>query len=138
MQTSYASKRNGEIDMFQEMMVSASGGGGGNLELIPATSYDTNAHSVTFNWNYDAEGFFVIYQWVSNSYQGFGFGEIATDNVLFGSPQDGLYFPEATSPTWTSVGFTKTATKRSLTLKHVSLNFKNAYIVPLYGTVSSS
>ena len=31
MQTSYESKRNGEIDMFQEMMISAGGGGGNGL-----------------------------------------------------------------------------------------------------------
>lgn len=122
--------------MFQEMMINSGSGGGSNLELIPASSYGDK--SVTFSWNFNAVGYFVAFEWTDNSYQLFSFGELGTDNIILGAPQDGVSFPSAVYKTWSSISITATSTARSLTLSHVSKNFKNAYIVPLYGTVSSS
>ena len=111
------------------MLVAANkGSSGGGAEWIEGNLSEKTA---TFNWNYNAESYILIYK-LSNNSTAFFFGEIGANTVIYCNDSTPWY----STWNWTNPGFTVVQTPRSFSITHASLNFSYAYLIPITNTIT--
>ena len=102
--------------------------GGGGAEWIDG---NISGKTATFNWNYNAESYILIYKLSNNSTAVF-FGEIGANTVIYCNNSTPWY----STWSWSNPGFTVVQTSKSFSITHVSLNFSYAYLIPITNTIT--